>query len=186
MRPLNEALDYHDFEGEVEPEISVDEYSAKMGKDKDIVTVAFIVNSKQCGEDFVSWLETGYDFIIDAAVSDGELDNGKWLVFVELNRRTSVPSQIIEILEDLQTLTDLKVTDYKVKVDDKKYKADKDILKNVIELSPREYARAKRKEEKNDELNQMRDIANLERPDIEAEPSAPDAELDNMKAAAGL
>ena len=32
----------------------------------------------------------------------------------------------------------------------------------------------------------MRDIANLERPDIEAEPSTPDAELDNMKAAAGL
>ncbi len=186
MKKLYEALDYHDFKDEVEPEVSVDEYSAKMGKDKDIVTLAFTVNSKQCGEDLVSWLETGYDFIVDAAVSDGELDNGKWLVFVELNRRLSVPSMIIEILEDLQTLTDLKVTDYKIKVDDKKYDADKDILKDVIELSPREYARAKRKEEKEDELNQMRDIANLDRPDIEAEPIAPDAELDNMKAAAGL
>lgn len=187
MRKLNEALNYHDMEGEVEPVVTVDEYSAKMGKDKDVVTLAFTVGSKQCGEDLVSWLETGYDFVLDAAVSDGELDNGKWLVFVELQRRLSVPERIVELLGDLQNLTGLDVEDYKIKVNDNTYKADKEALKQVIELSPREYARAKRKEEKEeDALNQMRDIANLERPDIEAEPSVPDTELDNMKAAAGL
>ena len=186
MRKLNEALDYHDMVGEVEPKVSIDEYSAKMGKDKDVVTLAFTVGSKQCGEDLVSWFETGYDFVLDAAVSDGELDDGSWLVFVELLRRTSVPEKIIEMLEDLQSLTGLKLEDYTLKIDDNKYKADKDILKQHIELSPREYARAKRKEEKEDELNQMRDIANLDRPDVEAEPSVPDTELDNMKAAAGL
>jgi len=193
MKILNETLDYGDFKGEMEPTLSVDEYSAKMGKDKDIVTLAFTVNSKLCGEDLTSWLETGYDYILDAAVSDGEVDKGQYLVFAEMNRRTSVPDRIIEVLEDLEGLTGFKLDDWKIKVNNKIYKADKDALSNVIELSPKEYARLKRKEEKEekaeDELNQMRDIANLERPitpNIE-EPAQPtDAELKEFINRAGL
>ena len=180
MKILNETLDYGDFKGEMEPTVSVDEYSAKMGKDKDIVTLAFIVNSKQCGEDLTSWLETGYDFVLDADVSDGEVDNGKYLVFAEMNRRSTVPERIIEMLEDLQGLTGFKLDDWTVKVDDKKYDADKDQLKDAIILIPKDYARMQRREEKaeQEELNQMRDIAGLERPvDTEVqEPVAPPAE----------
>lgn len=192
MKIINETLDYGDFKGELEPTVSVDEYSAKMGKDKDIVTLAFIVNSKLCGEDLTSWLETGYDFILDADVSDGEIDKGQWLVFAEMNRRLSVPEKIIEVLEDLQGLTGYKLDDWKIKVDDKIYKADKDSLKNVLQLSPKEYARLKRKEEKEEkaeeELNQMRDLANLERPiDSEIEQPAPmDNELKEFVNRAGL
>jgi hypothetical protein len=192
MKIINETLDYGDFKGELEPTVSVDEYSAKMGKDKDIVTLAFIVNSKLCGEDLTSWLETGYDFILDADVSDGEIDKGQWLVFAEMNRRLSVPEKIIEVLEDLQGLTGYKLDDWKIKVDDKIYKADKDSLKNVLQLSPKEYARLKRKEEKEEkaeeELNQMRDLANLERPiDNEIEQPAPmDNELKEFVNRAGL
>jgi len=157
------------------------------------VLIAFTVNSKLCGEDLTSWLETGYDYILDAAVSDGEVDKGQYLVFAEMNRRTSVPERIIEVLEDLEGLTGFKLDDWKIKVNNKIYKADKDALSNVIELSPKEYARLKRKEEKEekaeDELNQMRDIANLERPitpDIE-EPAQPmDAELKEFINRAGL
>jgi hypothetical protein len=192
MKIINETLDYGDFKGELEPTVSVDEYSAKMGKDKDIVTLAFIVNSKLCGEDLTSWLETGYDFILDADVSDGEIDKGQWVVFAEMNRRLSVPEKIIEVLEDLQGLTGYKLDDWKIKVDDKIYKADKDSLKNVLQLSPKEYARLKRKEEKEEkaeeELNQMRDLANLERPiDSEIEQPAPmDNELKEFVNRAGL
>jgi hypothetical protein len=192
MKIINETLDYGDFKGELEPTVSVDEYSAKMGKDKDIVTLAFIVNSKLCGEDLTSWLETGYDFILDADVSDGEIDKGQWVVFAEMNRRLSVPEKIIEVLEDLQGLTGYKLDDWKIKVDDKIYKADKDSLKNVLQLSPKEYARLKRKEEKEEkaeeELNQMRDLANLERPiDNEIEQPAPmDNELKEFVNRAGL
>ena len=180
MKILNETLDYGDFKGEMEPTVSVDEYSAKMGKDKDVVTLAFTVNSKLCGEDLTSWLETGYDYVLDADVSDGEIDKDKYLVFVELDRRTSVPERIIEMLEDLQGLTGFKLDDWTVKVDDKKYDADKDQLKDAIILIPKDYARMQRREEKaeQEELNQMRDIAGLERPvDTEVqEPAAPPAE----------
>lgn len=189
MKIINEALDYHDLVGEVEPRITIDEYAAKMGKDKDVVTMTFTVKSKLCGEDLVSWLETGYDFVLDAAVSDGEFDNDKWLVFVEFKRRSHTPEKIIEILEDLQTLTDLKLTDWTVFINDESYDANTDILRQVMILSPKEYAKIKRREEKDDkELNQMRDIANLDHPenndDEEVEPM--DQELKEFINRAGL
>jgi len=54
---INEGLDYHDLKGQMEPFVSVDEYACKMGKDKDVVTLAFIINSKEAGKDLVSWFE---------------------------------------------------------------------------------------------------------------------------------
>jgi hypothetical protein len=46
---LNEGLDYHDLEGIVTPRVTVDEYDAQMGKDSEIVTLAFIVKNKKAG-----------------------------------------------------------------------------------------------------------------------------------------
>lgn len=188
MKKINESLDYHDFVGEVLPKISVDEYAAKMGKDKDVVTVAFTVKSKLCGNDLISWLEGGYDFILDAALSTGEVADDRWLVFVEMDRRTAVPERIIEMLEDLEPLTAIKLDDWKVKVNDKEYEADKDILMDAITLSPKEYSKMKRREKKEEELNNMRDIAGLERPEGEEEEEEiqVDAELKEFVNRAGL
>ena len=155
---LNEGLDYHDMKGQIEPEVSVDEYAAKLGEDSDIVTLTFTVNSKEAAKDLVSWLEIGYDFILDASVSEGELEPGKWLVFVEMKRRTNVPEKIVKILDDLETLTDRPLKDYVIKVDDETYDPDEDVLKQVIILTPNQYKREKGEDE---ELNEMRSIAGL-------------------------
>ena len=108
---INEGLDYMDMEDQVEPTVSVDEYAAKSGKDSDIVTLAFIVNSENAGNDLVNWFERGYDWILDASLSEGELTEGKYLVFVELKRRIAVPERIVTMIEDLETLTGLTVDD---------------------------------------------------------------------------
>lgn len=155
---IKEGLDYHDFKGQINPVVSIDEYSAKMGDDSDIVTITFITNSKLSAEDLVSWLELGYDFILDASVSEGELSQGKWLVFVEMNRRSNVPNKLIEILEDLETLTGKPVDSYKIKIDDKLYAADKDEIKSKMILTPADY---KVDKEGDEELNDYREIAGL-------------------------
>ena len=155
---LNEGLDYHDMRGQIEPEISVDEYAAKLGEDSDIVTLTFMLKSKEASKDLVSWLEIGYDYILDASVSDGELEPGKWLVFLEMKRRSNVPEKIVQILKDLETLTDRPLKDYTVKVDDETYDADEDMLKQVIILTPNQYKKEKGEDE---ELNEMRQIAGL-------------------------
>ena len=94
---LNEGLDYHDLAGQMLPQVTVDEYAAHMGKDSEIVTLAFTIKNKQAGDDLCDWFERGYDFVLDAQVSEGEISPGRYLVFVEMNRRSSVPSRIIEL-----------------------------------------------------------------------------------------
>jgi len=155
---LNEGLDYHDFVGQIKPEITIDEYEAKMGKDSDIVTMAFVVNSKLAAEDLVSWLEIGYDYILDASVSDGEIEPGKYLVFAEMKRKTNTPEKICEILNDLKTLTDLSLNDWTLIIEDESYDADVEVLKQVIYLTPYEYNKNKEGEK---ELNEYRELANL-------------------------
>lgn len=180
MNILNEGLDYEDMKGQVFPELSVDEYKAKMGKDSDIVTLAFQIKSELAGKDLVEWFERGYDFVLDAKLSDGEISRNKWLVFVEMNRRSNVPNKIVELINDLKTLTDLKSNEWTVKVNDEEYDADENILKQVIILNPNEY---KMKKEKDDaELNEIREIAGLETKPIHLQ----DEYIKNIKSMAGL
>lgn len=175
---INEGLDYHDLEGIMLPVVSVDEYSAQMGKDSEIVTLAFTVKNKKAGEDLSDWFERGYDFVLDSQVSDGELSTGKYLVFVEMNRRTSVPERIVTLLDDLETLTNMKLKEWTVIVGEEEYEADQDVLKQIITISPHKY-----REENEEELNEMRQNAGLET--VSSFPEQ-DAELKAFKAMAGL
>lgn len=176
---LFEGLDYEDMEGQVEPKITVDEYVAKVGKDKDIVTITFVVKSNLAAKDLTKWFERGYDFVLDASVSDGEIEPGKYLVFVEILRRSTAPERIIEILDDLSTLTGLNLKDWTIEIDDETYDADEDIIKQVIILNPNVY---KKEVEKEGELNEMRTIANLNTVKLHDD----DEEIKNLKHIAGL
>jgi hypothetical protein len=175
---LNEGLDYQDLVNQVVPEITVDEYAAKMGDDDDVVTLAFIVKGKQVGEDLTDWFERGYDFVLDAQVSDGEITPDRYLVFVELDRRTTVPKRIVELIEDLETLTDLKPKDWTIKVNKNEYNADVEELQSVIILSPSKY-----REVKETDLNEMRELSGLESKKIYGEP---DSMLKDYLSKAGL
>jgi hypothetical protein len=177
---INEGLDYLDMEDQIQPTVSVDEYAAKMGKDSDIVTLAFTVNSEAAGNDLVDWFERGYDWVLDASISEGELSPGKYLVFVEMKRRTKVPERIVELIEDLETLTGLTVNEWSVIIDETDYAADPEILKQHITISPHEYREENENEE---ELNEMRRRAGLETVNLYGKP---DSEIQAYIAMAGL
>lgn len=153
---LVEGFDYQDLLNQIDPKVTVDEYSAKMGDDDEIVTLAFTVKGKQASEDLVDWFERGYEWILDAQVSDGELVPGKYLVFVEMNRRSKAPERVIELIEDLETLTDLPLKEWTITVDEEDYDPDAEQLKSVMILSPHEY-----RQQKEDGLNEMRGHAGI-------------------------
>jgi hypothetical protein len=157
---LVEGFDYHDLVGQLVPEVEVDEYSAKMGSDDDIVTISFTVKGQAVGEDLVDWLERGYPWILDAQTSEGEVRPGQWLVFVEMDRRTSVPARIIQMIDDMETLTDLSLDEWTILVDDEKLKPEEDVLKSKIILSPHLY-REKHGIEDEEDLNEMRNLSGL-------------------------
>lgn len=158
---LKEGFDHKDLVRQVDPVLSVDEYAAKMGDDDEIVTLAFTVKGQQASEDLVDWFERGYDYILDSQTSEGEITPGKYLVFVEMNRRTTVPQRIIDMIEDLETLTDLPVGSWKVTVDGEDYPAEVDTLKTAIILSPKQY-RDTREQEEESSMNEMREKAGIE------------------------
>ena len=179
-RIINEGLDYLDMVDQIEPTVSVDEYAAKMGKDSDIVTLAFVVKSEAAGNDLVDWFERGYDWILDSSLSEGELSPGKYLVFVEMKRRTKVSERIVELIDDLETLTELTINDWTISIDEEEYDADPEVLKQVITISPHEY---RVEEENQEDLNEMRRRAGLETVKLYGKP---DSEIQAYIAMAGL
>lgn len=173
------ALDYMDLEDQLKDTITVDEYAAKMGKDSDIVTVTFTTHSKLAAQDLVTWFERGYDFVLDASVSDGEIEPGKWLVFVEMDRRSKVPNRICKLLSDLETLTGLKLSDWTVEIDGENIEADEEQIRENMILNPNEYKELKDVDEK---LNEFRELAGLDTKTVYVE----DEYIKNLKAIAGM
>jgi hypothetical protein len=185
MTVLNESLDYMDMVDQIGDTITVDEYSAKMGKDKDIVTVTFTVHNKLAAEDLVTWFERGYDFVLDASVSEGELEPGKWLVFAELDRRSKVPNRIITLLSDLETLTDIKLKDWKVEIEGEECEANEDAIREHMILNPNVYKDEKEEAEnelEDKDLNEMRIRAGIDVKSVYVE----DEYIKNLKAIAGM
>jgi hypothetical protein len=175
---LVENLDYHDLLGQVSTRVSIDEYAAKIGSDDEIVTVAFTVKGQQASQDLVDWFERGYEWVMDAEVSEGEIDIGKYVVFVEIARRTSTPAKIVELLADLETLTDISINDWTINVGDEECGASEEELKGLIPASPHIY-----RTEKDSGLNEMREIAGIKTVNLRDEK---DPTLRDYLAKAGL
>lgn len=103
---LNEELLAGDLKRLVNNIFEVDSYASKMGSDKDIVVLSFTVEQLEPAKDLVRFLERGYDFVLDADHSPGELDNGKYKVFVEIERNRRIAEQILELLYGIRELTE--------------------------------------------------------------------------------
>lgn len=138
---LRENLEMGDLTRLVHDELHIDEYKSKMGTDADVCVISFKVAGKEPSADLVSFIEKGYDFVLDADVSSGEKEGGDYLVFVELERTDKLPEQILEIMEDIMNLTEQKVKEWRVRY----YKSTTDneltqeSLANVIPLTPEAY-----------------------------------------------
>ena len=105
---LLEGLQFKDLDGMMKSTIHVDEFSSKMGDDEDIIVVSFFVRSKQAARDLMAWFEKGYDFVLDADTSPGEIKPNRYLVYVEMRRRSTAGGNVEMLLDDLSTLTEFK------------------------------------------------------------------------------
>ena len=182
MTIITESLNYLDMEGQVFPIVSVDEYAAKMGTDKDIVTVTFMTKSKLVAEDLVTWFERGYDYILDASISEGELEPNKWLVFVEMERRSWVARRILGLMTELETLTGTPTNEYTINIDAEDYPLELDIMKQKIILNPAKY-QIEKEDPVEEELNEMRNQAGLDHKETEI---PKDEYIKSIQAAAGI
>jgi hypothetical protein len=157
---LNEGLKYMDMENQVVPFVGVDQFKSSVGDDAGLITLNFIVKSKAVGEDLAEWFEKGYPSVIDAEVSPGEVIPGKYYVYVEVERKITSPSILIEMLEDLETLTGFTLKEWKMKIGNETKPASKEFIKQNLSLTSREYNKETDKEHE-ESLNEWREIAGI-------------------------
>ena len=123
----------------VDKTISIDSYASKMGDDEDVITVAFSVKYKSAAEDLMNFIEKGYQFVLDADLSKGEMSDGKYLVFVELERDPKSLANITEMLYGISKVTDFDDFKFKYYNSFTSYPVIPDNLKTMVPTSPAEY-----------------------------------------------
>lgn len=102
------SLRHGDLRNLVDNIFEVDSYASKMGDDKDIVVLSFTVEEQAPAKDLVQFVENGYDFVLDADASPGELSDGKYKVFVEIERNRRIGHQVMEILDGVAKLAEIE------------------------------------------------------------------------------
>jgi hypothetical protein len=171
------GLEYKCLKGMIAPTIHIDEFSSKMGDDDDVLVASFYVTDEQAAKDLVGWFEKGYQFILDADRSPGEINPNKYLVYVEMKRRSNIGDNLSTMLEDLSTLCELESVDWKFRYGKQEQEFTTEQFEKVVPTSPKAYrldkelglnevrSRAglatKRIYENDKEIQKLKDIANL-------------------------
>ena len=144
-KPINKeqmmALKTNDLKDLVGKKIHIDEYSSKMGEDSDVIVTSMKVDYYDPALELSNFLEKGYEWVLDADVSSGEMEDGGYLVFIESLRRPSYPNNIMSMLKDLENITGNSMDEYQFSHrDDKAYQpVTADAIKAQVPLSPRDY-----------------------------------------------
>lgn len=183
---VREGLEFGDLKRLVHSELHIDEFKSKLGDDADVVVVSLKVAGKEPATDLVNFIEKGYNFVLDADVSAGEMDDGDYIVFVEMERNSAAPTNIIHMLDDVTNLTGFKTSQWRVRY----YKGTDDhdlspeTLKSIMPLDPAAYRKKFNiKDEKfDDKLEAMKATAG-----VKTDKKAPKNDLtDSIRRAAGL
>jgi hypothetical protein len=154
---LFESLGFKDLDGLLKPTIHVDEFSSKMGDDDDIIVISFFVRDAQAAKDLMMWFEKGYDFVLDADRSPGEIRPGRYLVYVELRRRSTAGGNVEQLLDDLNTLTEFEDSSaWTMHYRDQEIPFTRDAFDATVPLTPRAY-----RERYEKDLNEVRVAAGL-------------------------
>jgi hypothetical protein len=130
------ANDLHDM---VKSVFEVDTYQSKMGNDEDIVVLSFTVKEEQAAKDLVDFIEKGYGFVLDADQTPGEVEKGAYKVFVEMERDSKVPSNILSILDGVGKLAEVDSFRFRYHKSFSSYDANDTNLAEIIPNDPGSY-----------------------------------------------
>jgi hypothetical protein len=104
---IAESLHSKDLKDLVKKVFEIDSYKSKVGNDEDVCVLSFTVDQQDPAKDLENFFEMGYSFILDADCTSGETDDGKYIVFVEIERTRHLGEQIFELIEGVKKVTGL-------------------------------------------------------------------------------
>jgi hypothetical protein len=170
MKQLFEGLEHGDLKRLIHNELHIDEFKSKLGADEDTVVVSFKVKGKEPAQDLVNFIEKGYEWVIDADVSSGEMDDGDYIVFIECDREPNLANDLMDMMGDIMNATEQKPEDWRVRyyTGQEDHTLDVDSLRKLIPSTAEEY---------------QRKFGNK---DEESKEKGDDRDLDDMRTAAGI
>lgn len=156
-----EGLEQGDLKRLIHPELHIDEFKSKMGTDSDIIVLSFKVHDKQPANDLMMFLESGYDFVLDADVSAGVMDDGDYIVFAEIKRSSTAPKEILQLIDDILNLTDQDITDWRFtyRKNNKEYELSEENIYKIVPLNPKVYSG--RYNDRDEEITAMQEAARV-------------------------
>jgi hypothetical protein len=100
------SLEPKDLAERIRNDIHFDEYVPKLGREEDVIVASFKIMGKKPAKDLEHFIERGYDWVLDAESTPGEMEDGDYLVFVEAERDASFPKNFINMMNDLSNLVE--------------------------------------------------------------------------------
>ena len=140
MKLVNEGLKAGDLEGIVSKRFSVDQFKSKMGDDRNIMVLAFTVDSHAAAKDLEKFAETGYKEVLDADATPGTLEDGKHRVFIEFARVEKVDQHVRRFLDDLSKLTNIEAFEFTYHKRTVPFEASAKNLADVLPRTPESYS----------------------------------------------
>lgn len=176
---LTESFEVGDLEQILKPWVHVDEYQSQSGRDDKFCVITFAIDDELAAKDLSDFLIRGYDFVSSSDTSTGEISTGRYLVFAEIRRLTTIFDHLQEILKDLEAACGIKSTAWRFK-----YRKQKDYspltkenFNNIVPLTSRAY-----RKQYEDSLNTLRSAAGI--PAKTTEPVS--SELKSIQNLAGI
>lgn len=160
---LFEGLEQDDLARLVHPKVHMDEFKSKMGDDADILVISFKVKEKDPANDLMSFIERGYDWVLDADVSTGELEDGDYLVFVELERNPEAAKQVTALVSDILNLTGQKLSEWKFQYQKSKleYPLNSENIRKIVPLRADDYIAKYQDDKLNDKIDALKETARI-------------------------
>jgi len=136
---LNEGLRPNDLAKMVHPIFEVDTYCSKMGEDRDVCVVSFLVKERAPAKDLMEFIERGYTFVLDSDISSGENEAGEYTVFVELPRTADLIEHIDELVYGVKKLSGLDEFKFKYHKTPTLLDVNEETLTETIPSTPAKY-----------------------------------------------
>lgn len=177
---LREGLEKGDLKRLVHDELHIDEFKSKLGRDEDVCVVSFKCKGKEPANDLVNFIEKGYDWVIDADVSSGEMDDGDYIVFIECERDTQIPRNIMKMMTELMNVTGQKIGQWRVRY----YKSpeEHDLSVSTLDKLIPQTAEEYKKRFGSEDLDKMKAAAG-----VKVDTKAPKNDFtESLRAAAGI
>jgi hypothetical protein len=134
------SLKYEDLHGTILPTVSLDEFEPKAGDVNEVIVVAFYLLDQDPAEDLNTFIQRGVIDSLAVEVSPNTDEDGRYLVFVEMERDDTFPNKFQALLKDVENVAGKM--DWKVKTylsDEREFAFNDPELYNFVIVNPEEY-----------------------------------------------